>query len=98
MPASSVLSSAHTTKKRHSRWRIAGVVVTQAFWIGVLGVAVAVPISFIAQAAGARLNVQIMLQPWILVYAAAVTLVMALLSGLVALRSLRLVEPEALLR
>jgi putative ABC transport system permease protein len=80
------------------RWRIAGVVVAQSFWIGVLGVVLAVPTAFAAQAVGTRVNVQILLEPWILAYAAAVTLVMALAAGLVALRSLRLVEPEALLR
>ena len=39
-----------------------------------------------------------LLSPWLVAGAGTVTLVMALLSGLVALRSLRLAEPVALLR
>jgi putative ABC transport system permease protein len=80
------------------RWRLAGVVLTQSFWIGLIGVILSLPIAFAAQGTGARLGVQIMLESWILAYSAAVTLVMALISGLVALRSLGLVKPETLLR
>jgi hypothetical protein len=42
--------------------------------------------------------VEISLPWWLQVSAAVVTLVMALLSGLFALRSLRLIEPATLLR
>jgi putative ABC transport system permease protein len=80
------------------RWRIAGVVVAQSFWVGLLGLAVALPITYAAQSGGARLGVTILLEPWILIYASVVTLAMALSSGLVALRSLGVVEPAALLR
>ena len=47
-----------------------------------------------AQSLGAK----VLLPVWLLAGAAAVTLVMALLSGLAALRSLRLAEPATLLR
>jgi putative ABC transport system permease protein len=80
------------------RWRIAGAVMAQSAWIGGLGVAIALPASFavarMVDAVGARA-----LLPWPLVGAAAgVTVTMALLSGLMALRSLRLIEPAQLLR
>ena len=80
------------------RWRMAMMVLAQSFWIGVIGVFLALPaVYFFAQIAD-RLDVKVML-PWqLLASAAAVTLTMAMLSGLAALRSLRLVEPITLLR
>ncbi len=80
------------------RWRMALLVVNQALWVGVIGVALALPaVHGLAELAD-WLTVQILL-PWELqVAAAVVTLVMALGSGLLALRSLRLVEPATLLR
>ena len=47
-----------------------------------------------AEALGAR----ILLSAWLIGCAVALTMTMALVSGLIALRSLRLVEPTALLR
>jgi putative ABC transport system permease protein len=80
------------------RWRMAGAVMTQSFWIGVLGIACAVPAVYglarLAELAGTRV-----LLSWTLFGAvSALTLVMALGSGLLALRSLRLIEPANLLR
>ena len=48
----------------------------------------------IAEAFGAR----VLLHGWLLAGVMAITLVTALVSGLVALRSLRLIEPANLLR
>jgi putative ABC transport system permease protein len=80
------------------RWRMGLLVVNQAFWVGVIGVALAVPAVFGLAALAERLTVQILL-PWQLQAAAAgITLTMALGSGLLALRSLRNVEPATLLR
>jgi putative ABC transport system permease protein len=81
------------------RWRLAMLVVSQSFWIGIIGVAVALPaVHGLALAATQFMGVQIDL-PWQLQGgAAAVTMGMALLSGLFALRSLRLIEPAMLLR
>jgi len=80
------------------RWRMAAAVMAQSFWIGVIGVVLALPTVFglarLAEAAGARVQ----LGPELLAAVAAVTLVMALASGLAALRSLRLIEPANLLR
>ncbi len=80
------------------RWRMAVTVMTQSFWIGLLGVAIALPTVYglarLAELAGARV-----LLSWELLAAVAViTLAMALGSGLWALRSLRLIEPANLLR
>ncbi|HEY1377651.1 MAG TPA: ABC transporter permease [Gemmataceae bacterium] len=80
------------------RWRIAGAVLAQSAWIGGLGVGIALPGAFavarLVDAVGAKA-----ILPWPLVVGSAVvTVVMALLSGLAALRSLRLIEPAQLLR
>jgi putative ABC transport system permease protein len=80
------------------RWRMALMVMSQSLWVGIIGVALALPaVHGLAQLAG-RLGVQVLLPWWLLSGAAAVTLVTALLAGLFALRSLRLVEPAMLLR
>jgi putative ABC transport system permease protein len=80
------------------RWRMALTVLAQSFWVGMGGLLVAVPaILGLCRAAGAA-AVPVLLPPELLLIAAAVTMTMALLSGLMALRSLRLVEPALLLR
>jgi putative ABC transport system permease protein len=80
------------------RWRMAAAVLAQSFWIGVAGVLLALPAVFgLAEGADA-LGAKVLLPGWLLGSAAAVTMGMALLSGLAALRSLRLVEPATLLR
>jgi putative ABC transport system permease protein len=80
------------------RWRMAATVMEQSLWVGLLGVALGVPAVYglarIAEAFGAR----VLLHGWLLAGVMAITLVTALVSGLVALRSLRLIEPANLLR
>jgi putative ABC transport system permease protein len=80
------------------RWRMALLVMAQSFWVGVVGIALALPAVHGLAALAERLTVEVILRWWVQVGAAVVTLVMALLSGLFALRSLRQVEPAALLR
>jgi putative ABC transport system permease protein len=80
------------------RWRMASTVLAQSFWVGLAGVTLAVPTVFglagLADMVGARVEL-----PWeLLSGAVVVTMLVALLSGLFALRSLRLAEPAALLR
>jgi putative ABC transport system permease protein len=79
-------------------WRMSGLVLSQSFWIGLLGIGVALPVVWglghVAQSLGAR----ILLSAWLIGCAVALTMAMALVSGLIALRSLRLVEPTTLLR
>jgi putative ABC transport system permease protein len=80
------------------RWRMAGLVLAQALWVGLAGVAVAGPMVYgLRQAAGAG-GVPLLLPDWLLGIAVAVTMTMAMLSGVAALRSLRGVEPALLLR
>jgi putative ABC transport system permease protein len=82
------------------RWRMATAVLAQAFWVGLAGITVAMPAIYglraIAVTVGHR--IEIALPAWLLASAAGVTMTMALLSGLAALRSLRLIEPATLLR
>ncbi|MGL4552503.1 MAG: ABC transporter permease [Gemmataceae bacterium] len=80
------------------RWRMAGLVLSQAFWVGVIGVCAALPAVFGAAQLAEWMTVQVKLPPWLLTSAVAITLGMAMISGLAALRSLRGVEPAALLR
>lgn len=80
------------------RWRIAGTVLAQSFWVGAAGIALAIPIAFgLAQGAEA-LGLRVLLPVWLLIMVAGLTMGMAFLSGLAALRSLRLIEPVLLLR
>jgi putative ABC transport system permease protein len=82
------------------RWRIAGMVVSESFWIGIIGIALALPTAYgLACLADRLMGVRIVNLPWwLLSSAATVTMVMALVSGLFALRSLRQIEPAMLLR
>jgi putative ABC transport system permease protein len=78
--------------------KLRGIVMTQAFWVGLIGVTLAAPAvlgsTWMVRATGGR----VVLPGWVLIVGAFLTMAMALLSGLLALRSLRLAEPTALLR
>jgi putative ABC transport system permease protein len=80
------------------RWRMTATVLIQAFWVGVAGIFLSWPVVFGLAQVAAVLGAKSLLPVWLLASAGAVTLAMALLSGLAALRSLRLVEPAVLLR
>jgi putative ABC transport system permease protein len=80
------------------RWRMAAAVLAQAFWIGIIGIAVAVPTVYALRHGAEVLGARVQLPLELMALAGGVTMIMALLSGLTALRSLRLVEPAALLR
>jgi len=80
------------------RWRIAGMVLAQSFWVGIFGVTLGWVASHAARYVATNMGASVSL-PWELqAGAAAITLLTALVSGLFALRSLRLVEPAMLLR
>ena len=73
-------------------------VMAQSFWVGVIGVGSSLPAVYGLALVAARMSLDVIL-PWqLLVMATSVTLTMALLSGLLALRTLRQVEPAMLLR
>ena len=79
--------------------RMGMAVMSQSFWVGVLGVVVGLPTMYgLARAAEAVGNLRVSLAPWLLGSVAIITLAMALMSGLAALRILRQVEPANLLR
>jgi putative ABC transport system permease protein len=80
------------------RWRMAGLVMAQSLWIGLAGIALALPMIFGLAAGGENAGTRVLLPAWLLGLGAGLTLAMALVSGLAALRSLRLVEPMTLLR
>jgi putative ABC transport system permease protein len=79
-------------------WRASALVLTQSFWVGLFGICLAWPASIgsaqVIEALGARILVPI----WLSGAAAALTMVMALSSGLLSLRSLHLAQPAGLLR
>lgn len=80
------------------RWRIMLMVLIQSFWVGVIGIGLAYPICLLLRE-GARMgNVDVDLRWQILAGTAAVTTLMALMAGSMALRSVRRIEPMDLLR
>jgi putative ABC transport system permease protein len=80
------------------RWRMAATVLAQSFWVGIIGIALTIPVVYGIQHGAETLGARVKLPFELLAFAVVVTMTMALLSGLVALRSLRLVEPATLLR
>jgi putative ABC transport system permease protein len=80
------------------RRKVTTTVIVQSFWVGLFGIVLAYPTVHGLAELGRLLGVVIPL-PWqILTVAAAVTMVMSMLAGLVALRSVRQIEPMNLLR
>jgi putative ABC transport system permease protein len=80
------------------RRRVTATVLVQSFWVGLFGVLIAYPLvhglAYLGRFAGVIIPL-----PWdLLGLAAAVTLVMALFAGFMALRSVRQIEPMSLLR
>src|SRR5262249_52893093 len=80
------------------RWRMALSVLAQSFWVGVAGVALALPAAAALARLGDGMGAKVLLPGWLIGLAVGITMLMAVLSGLAALRSLRLVEPAVLLR
>jgi putative ABC transport system permease protein len=80
------------------RGRLVGLVLAQSFWIGLLGVVLALPLVILFGKAAELLHTDVVLPAWLLLVTAAITMLMALLSGVAALRSLRHVAPAQLLR
>lgn len=80
------------------RRKMAGLVMAQSLWVGIAGIVLALPMIVALAAGGDEAGARVLLPPWLLGLGSGLTLAMALLSGLAALRSLRLVEPITLLR
>jgi putative ABC transport system permease protein len=80
------------------RWRVSSMVFAQAFWVGVIGVLIGLVVVFGLKLAAEYAGAQVILPAWLLIATAITTMTMALLAGLVALRSVRTIEPMSLLR
>ena len=80
------------------RWRMGAMVLAQSFWVGLFGVLLAMPVIFTLGACANFAGARVLLPVWLFAAGNGLTMAMALLSGLAALRSLRLVEPITLLR
>jgi putative ABC transport system permease protein len=80
------------------RWRISLMVLTQSFWVGIIGVALAYPVCLGLRYAAGRVGADVDLRWEVLLGTVTLTLGMALVSGLFALRSVRQIEPTTLLR
>jgi putative ABC transport system permease protein len=79
-------------------WRMSVLVASQAFWVGLLGIGVALPAALGLAWIVLTLGAKFLLPPALIVAAVVLTMLMALISGLLALRSLRLAQPAVLLR
>ena len=80
------------------RRKVTATVLVQTFWVGLFGIILAYPLVHALAGLGRLASVQIPLPIELLIIAAVVTLVMSMLAGLVALRSVRKIEPMNLLR
>jgi putative ABC transport system permease protein len=80
------------------RFRIALMVLFQSLWVGLTGVLLGVPASFVLAKLADVTGAKVLLPIGLLAIAIVITMGMALGSGLAALRSLRLIEPATLLR
>src|SRR5262249_53310727 len=80
------------------RWRMAAMVLAQSFWVGIFGVALAMPVIFLLGACANFAGAHVLLPRWLFAAGNGLTMAMGLLSGLAALRSLCLLTPLTLLR
>jgi putative ABC transport system permease protein len=80
------------------RWRISVMVLMQSFWVGIAGLLMAVPVCLVLWYLASQFNTDIDFRWEVLAGTTAVTLGMAVISGLIALRSVRQIEPMDLLR
>jgi putative ABC transport system permease protein len=80
------------------RWRAAALVLGQSWWIGVAGLAVAFPLIFALSWAAVPIRTLVLLPTGLLLTTAGLSMIVVVLSGVAALRSLRRIEPANLLR
>lgn len=69
-----------------SRFRIGSIVVAISFWVGLAGILLAVPVVFLLAQLADVVGTKVLLPGWLLGASGGITLIMALLSGLAALR------------
>lgn len=81
-----------------SRLRVARCIMEQTFCVGVVGILIGLPVSFGLAKGAEYLGAPVTITYWMIGLGVGVILLMTLLAGLAALRSLRLIEPSVLLR
>lgn len=79
-------------------WRMAALVGIQSLWVGLAGTCLALPTIIALARLFEHLGSKVLLPSWLLGVTSCLTMFISLIAGLVALRSLRQVEPTALLR
>jgi putative ABC transport system permease protein len=79
------------------RWRMAWAVFCQSFWVGVAAVILALPMSFILAKLCESIGIAAVMEWWIIAGVTVITILTALISGVIAMRSLLLIEPAELL-
>lgn len=75
------------------KWRLKLNVLAQSFWVGLFGIIVAFPITLLIAEIGNRVGTQVRLHTLVLLAAAGITMLMAIVSGLAALRSFQNIDP-----
>lgn len=81
-----------------SRASLRNVVLEQSFWLGIIGLTLTGVLSLLAAGIGRALHISMAFPWWLLVGTALIILLIALLSGLIALRPLFQADPANLLR
>ncbi len=80
------------------RWRISLMVITQSFWVGIIGISFAYPCCLGLRYLALQFNTDVDMRWEVLAGTAGITVGMALIAGILALRSVRQIEPMDLLR
>jgi putative ABC transport system permease protein len=80
------------------RSRISMMVLTQSFWVGIIGITLAYPICLGLRKVALQFGSDVDLRWEVMAGTAVLTIGMALLAGVLALRSVRQIEPMSLLR
>jgi len=80
------------------RWRISLMVITQSFWVGIIGITLAYPVCLGLRYVAMQFNTDVDMRWEILAGTATITVGMALIAGTLALRSVKQIEPMNLLR
>jgi putative ABC transport system permease protein len=80
------------------RWRVSLTVLSQSFWVGFIGTVLAYPTVLGLAKLAEVVGVKVLLPTELLLAAAGITMAMAMIAGLMALRSVRKIEPMTLLR
>ena len=80
------------------RWRISIMVLTQSFWVGIIGIALSYPICLGLRWLALQAGNDVDLRWEVMAGTTILTVGMALLAGVLALRSVRQIEPMSLLR